>query len=61
MAETDDSVLLRPKTVGMDTVPPYAVYVDGVEVARHNSESEAARHFDQLAGREQLLGEVSHV
>lgn len=44
----------------MDTVPPYAVYVDGVEVARHASESEAARHFDQLAGREQLLGEVSH-
>ncbi|MDT7514558.1 hypothetical protein [Rhodoferax mekongensis] len=39
------------KVVGMDMRAPYGVYVDGVEVARHNSESEAAALFNRLAGR----------
>ena len=60
MADTNDSVLLRPNTVGMDMEPPYAVYVDGVEVARFDSEREASQHFNQLTGRDSLHAEVPH-
>lgn len=37
--------------VGMDMQPPYSVYVDGLEVAQHKSESEASALYNQLAGR----------
>lgn len=44
----------------MDMVPPYAVYVDGVEVARYDNEREASQHFNQLAGRDSSHAEVAH-
>lgn len=59
MADTNDSVLLRPNTVGMDMAPPYAVYVDGFEIARYDSEREASKHFNLLTGRDSLRVEVS--
>lgn len=42
------------RTVGMDLVYPYGVYIDGREVARYNSESMAQKHFDRvLHGRQE--------
>ena len=51
MAETNGTVLEGRKTIGMDMVPPYAVYVDGDEVAEFETEREAGDLFNQLAGR----------
>lgn len=50
-------------TVGMDMVPPYAVYIDGKEVARHATECEARALCNELAGRnpgKTLLGEDAY-
>ncbi len=42
---------IKQKTIGMDMCAPYGVYVDGVEIAQHSTESEAAALFNRLAGR----------
>ena len=52
MAETNGTVLQRPRTVGMDMEPPYGVYLDGVQVAEYTSEREASEHFNSLTGRD---------
>jgi hypothetical protein len=51
MAEKDVNSLTPRKVVGMDMCAPYGVYVDGMEVARHSSEKEAAELYNQLTGR----------
>lgn len=51
MAETNGTVLVNRGTVGMDMVPPYRVYLDGVQLAEYTSEREASAHYDRLAGR----------
>lgn len=51
MAEMNVNPQTPRKVVGMDMRAPYGVYLDGVEVAQHNTESEAAALFNRLAGR----------
>lgn len=51
MAEMNVNPQTLRKVVGMDMCAPYGVYVDGVEIARHKTESEAAALFNRLAGR----------
>ena len=51
MADVTGKLQAVGRVIGMDMRPPYGVYVDGVEVARHKTESEAGALFDQLAGR----------
>lgn len=51
MADTNGSAVLNPGTVGMDMVPPYAVYLNGEVVATHDSEHAANELFNKLAGR----------
>lgn len=41
-----------PRTVGMDMVPPYGVYVDGVQVAQCDTESEASAYYSRFAVRD---------
>lgn len=36
------------KTIGMDLVPPYAVYVNNAMVAEYESEQAAANHYEKL-------------
>ena len=36
------------KSIGMAMVPPYTVYVDGVEVATYPTEEEAEEHYARL-------------
>lgn len=51
MAETNGTVLEGRKTIGMDMVPPYGVYLDGVQVAQYDTESEARAHYSRFAVR----------
>lgn len=51
MAESNGTVLRNPDTVGMDMVPPYAVYLNGEVVATHDSERAAGELFNKLTGR----------
>ena len=51
MAEMNGTVLRNPDTVGMDMVPPYAVYLNGEMVATHDSERAAGDLFNKLTGR----------
>ena len=41
----------RQGIVGMDMTHPFGVYLDGVQVAEYDSESEASEHYNRLAGR----------
>ena len=50
MAKTNGTALEGRKTIGMDMVPPYAVYVDGDEVAVFETEREAGELFNKLTG-----------
>jgi hypothetical protein len=52
MAETNGTVLEGRKTIGMDMVPPYGVYLDGVQVAQYDTESEARVHYGRFAVRD---------
>ncbi len=40
--------LRKRKTIGMDMVPPYRVYVDELMVAEYETEEEADVHYAQL-------------
>lgn len=51
MADMNVNPQTPRKVVGMDMRAPYGVYVDGVEVAQHSTEREAAALFNRLAGR----------
>ena len=46
----DSTVTTSParKSIGMDMIPPYTVYVDSVPVATHVTEEEAEDHYAQL-------------
>lgn len=52
MAETNGSALEKCRTVGMDMVPPYGVYLDGVQVAQYDTESEARAQYSRFAVRD---------
>lgn len=47
---TDSTVTTPParKSIGMDMIPPYTVYVDGAPVATHATEEEADELYAQL-------------
>jgi len=49
----DQTVTTPPatKSIGMDMVPPFAVYVDGQKVAEHATEAEADDLYAQLRAR----------
>lgn len=49
MAETKS--INRADTIGMDMCAPFGVYVNGEQVAVHQSESEAEAHYQALVGR----------
>lgn len=38
----------RLDCIGMDMIPPYGVYVDGVEVATYESKELAEAHYAEL-------------
>ena len=54
MAEVNGTGSKLRKTVGMDLMPPYTVYVDGEPVATFNTEQDACELFDKFAGRSRV-------
>lgn len=53
-ADTLGAIINLPlscSTVGMDMLPPYAVYLNGEVVATHANEQAANELFNKLAGR----------
>jgi len=48
MADPTVTTLPAGKSIGMDMVPPFAVYVDGQKVAEHATEEEADALYTQL-------------
>lgn len=59
MAESTVPTLPARKSISMDMVPPFAVYVDGRKVAEHATEEEAEDLYAQL--RVSHLGKVNPV
>lgn len=51
MATENDIATTKPRTVGMDLLHPYNVYLDGKLVATYDSEKDASEHYNLLAGR----------
>lgn len=52
--QTSQHEAIRPghgKTIGMDMVHPFGVYLDGELIAEHESEREAQTTFDSIMGR----------